>query len=94
MAFRGLPFRRLGNSPRMNVTWKLEGACRWVEPDLFFPVSDADAEPARSVCAGCGVREHCLEYSIDVRDFEGVWGGLTGPERRALDRRRRATVPA
>jgi WhiB family redox-sensing transcriptional regulator len=78
----------------MNVTWKLEGACRWVEPDLFFPVSDADAEPARSVCAGCSVRQHCLEYSIDVRDFEGVWGGLTGPERRALDRRRRATVPA
>jgi WhiB family redox-sensing transcriptional regulator len=77
----------------MDLTWKFDGACRWVEPDLFFPASDADAEPAREVCAGCRVRERCLDYAIDARDFEGVWGGLTGAERRALDRRRRA-VPA
>ena len=74
----------------MDLTWKLDGACRWIDPELFFPVSDTDAEPARQVCRSCLVRERCLDYAIAVRDFEGVWGGLTGAERRSLHRRRRA----
>ena len=78
----------------MDLTWKLDGACRWVEPDLFFPVSDADAEPARQVCGPCVVRERCLDYAVAMREFEGVWGGLTGSERKALHRRRRAAVSA
>jgi WhiB family redox-sensing transcriptional regulator len=77
----------------VDLSWKTNGACRWVEPELFFPVSDADAEPAKQVCAECGVRERCLDFALDVREFEGVWGGTTGSERRALQRRRRP-VPA
>ena len=73
----------------MDLTWKADGACRWVDPDLFFPVSDLDAAPAKQVCAHCAVRERCLDYAFDVREFEGVWGGLTGSERKALHRRRR-----
>ena len=77
----------------MDLKWKLDGACRWVDPELFFPASDAEAEPARQVCAQCGVRQRCLQYAVEIRDFEGVWGGLTGPERRSLERRRKP-VPA
>lgn len=73
----------------MDLTWKTSGACRWVEPELFYPVSDAEAGPAKQVCGTCAVQERCLDFALDSREFEGVWGGLTGSERRALHRRRR-----
>lgn len=76
----------------MDLSWKANGACRWVEPELFYPVSDADAAPAKRVCASCAVQQRCLDFAVESREFEGVWGGLTGTERRALHRRRR--VPA
>lgn len=79
---------RRGKRGAVDLTWKAGGACRWVDPDLFFPVSDAEAGPAKAVCARCAVRARCLEYALDVREFEGVWGGTTGAERRALARRR------
>lgn len=72
----------------MDLSWKVDGACRWVEPELFYPASDADADPAKQVCNTCCVRVRCLDYAVDNREFEGVWGGLTGAERRALHRRR------
>lgn len=73
----------------MDLSWKSEGACRWVEPELFYPINDAEAGPAKLVCATCCVQERCGEYAISAREFEGVWGGLTGSERRALHRSRR-----
>lgn len=76
----------------MDLRWKRGAACRWVDPELFFPASDADAEPARMVCRRCAVQQQCLEWALEVREFEGVWGGLTGAERRALHRRRRAVT--
>lgn len=73
----------------MDLSWKAAGACRWVEPELFYPVSDSDAGPAKAVCATCAVQQRCLDFALDAAEFEGVWGGLTGTERRALHRRRR-----
>jgi WhiB family redox-sensing transcriptional regulator len=73
----------------VDLSWKSDGACRWVDPDLFYPVSEADAEPAKLVCSQCGVQQRCLEFAVEAREFEGVWGGLTGAERRAMHRRRR-----
>jgi WhiB family transcriptional regulator, redox-sensing transcriptional regulator len=73
----------------MDLSWKTSAACRWVEPELFYPASDADAGPAKDVCARCRVCEQCLSYAITVREWEGVWGGTTGAERRAIARRRR-----
>jgi WhiB family redox-sensing transcriptional regulator len=74
----------------MDLTWKSEGACRWVDPDLFYPVSDTEAGPAQQVCGTCAVQQRCLEHAMVHREFEGVWGGLTGTERRSLHRRQRA----
>ena len=39
------------------------------------------------MCAGCLVRQPCLDYAIANRISHGVWGGLTGRERRALQSR-------
>lgn len=73
----------------MDLSWKNDGACRMVDPDLFYPVSDSEAAPAKLVCSSCYVQARCLDYAVEAREFEGVWGGLTGSERRALHRRRR-----
>ena len=68
----------------MDLAWKAKGACRWVDPELFFPASDTDAEPAKLVCASCGVRDSCLSHALSAREAEGIWGGFTPAERRAM----------
>ena len=53
-------------------------------PNLFFPGRGESAGPARQVCTQCPVRQQCLEFAVSNRIVYGIWGGLTGPERRAL----------
>jgi WhiB family transcriptional regulator, redox-sensing transcriptional regulator len=59
-------------------------ACHGTDLDVFFPGRGESAEPARQVCAGCPVRQPCLDYAISNRIAYGIWGGLTERERRAL----------
>jgi WhiB family redox-sensing transcriptional regulator len=51
---------------------------------VFFPAPGESAEPARQICAGCPVREPCLEYALSHGITHGIWGGLTERDRRAL----------
>lgn len=76
----------------MNLTWRQHGACRGTDPDIFYPVSDEEAEPAKVICATCPVREPCLEYALATRERDGVWGGATERERRRLIRQRRKSA--
>jgi len=73
----------------MDLTWKLAGACRMLSTDIFYPASDGDAGRAKMVCDACPVEETCLEYALTMREPEGIWGGCTFTERRAILRRRR-----
>ena len=52
--------------------------------EVFYPGRGETAGPARQVCAQCSVRQLCLEFAVSNRIVYGIWGGLTGPERRAL----------
>jgi len=79
-------------STTMNMSWKQFGGCKGVDADIFYPVTDEEADAARAVCAECPVRETCLEHAITVREKHGVWGGLTERERRRLIRRRRRSA--
>ncbi|HWG75033.1 MAG TPA: WhiB family transcriptional regulator [Acidimicrobiales bacterium] len=74
------------------IVWRQRAACRGVDPDIFFPVSDEEAEEAKAICAGCSVREACLEYALANREYDGVWGGATERERRRLIRQRRKSA--
>ena len=71
----------------MVENWRQRAACTGLDTEIFFPVSDADAGPAKAVCETCPVRDQCLEWSLATRQEDGVWGGLTDNER--LRRRRR-----
>jgi WhiB family redox-sensing transcriptional regulator len=76
----------------MTQHWRQYARCLGADPDLFYPVNDEAAEPAKAICAICPVREPCLEHAITAREKEGVWGGLTERERRRLIRQRRKTA--
>jgi WhiB family redox-sensing transcriptional regulator len=78
--------------PLTNQTWRQHAACRGVEPDIFYPASDEEAEVAKAVCAVCPVRQPCLEYALTSRERDGVWGGATEKERRRILRQRRKTA--
>jgi WhiB family redox-sensing transcriptional regulator len=73
------------------TSWRLEAGCRWVDPDLFFPISASgrggeQADRARAVCARCPVRSECLDFALRTRQMHGVWGGTTAEERYLLVR--------
>lgn len=63
------------------------------DPDLFY--DNRRAEHARAVCAECPYRVECLETAMygelnyEYRRYRyGIFGGLTGEEREALQRER------
>ena len=65
--------------------WVALAACRERDPELFFAGSEGgDATAAQRICAGCPVRDQCLEWALDARAPFGVWGGTTEQERRRL----------
>ncbi len=76
----------------MTMAWRQRAACRGVDPDIFYPLTDEGAEDAKAVCAQCAVRESCLEWALSNRERDGVWGGATERERRRIVRRRRRTA--
>lgn len=70
--------------------WMKHAACSG-KGDLFHnEKSRIVTRQAKVVCAGCSVRQECLDYALDNEQI-GVWGGLTGNERRRLRRTARRT---
>lgn len=69
--------------------WQREGACRGVDPDLFFVeavrglMRDHLEAKAKAICATCPVLVTCREYGIQTQEPYGIWGGLTRQQRRA-----------
>jgi len=76
----------------MNMSWRQKSACRGVDPEIFYPVSDEDADAAKAICAMCAVRQPCLEYALANREKDGVWGAATERERRRILRQRRKSA--
>ncbi|MGA5817766.1 WhiB family transcriptional regulator [Kitasatospora sp. NPDC094028] len=61
-----------------------------VDPEISFPdngvVVPADDFPmdrSEQICHVCPVRRECQRRAIECGEQYGVWGGLSGPERRA-----------
>ncbi|WBB62470.1 WhiB family transcriptional regulator [Streptomyces sp. WMMC500] len=72
--------------------WREQAACLDVDPELFFPIGHKgpmlnQTDVAKAVCGRCPVQEPCLGWALRVGQVEGIWGGLTEDERRALRRR-------
>lgn len=74
-----------------DTSWRDSAECATIAPDMWFPENGrrATAADAKKVCAGCDVREQCLEYAINTPSIQdGIWGGLTPREIRAIRKER------
>ena len=69
--------------------WRDQAACQGLESAIFYPADDGEAESAKTVCEECLVRAPCLDYALEQRERDGVWGGSTEKERRRIQRQRR-----
>ena len=73
--------------------WREAAACRYLDPELFFPLSvtgrgAAEAGQAKAVCARCPVRQACLDFALVTGQEFGIWGGRDERELRLLRRER------
>ena len=66
----------------------MEGLCRGIDSDIFFPERGASTRLAKAVCRKCEVSEECLEYAVNNGEKFGIWGGLSERERRAIRKKR------
>jgi WhiB family transcriptional regulator, redox-sensing transcriptional regulator len=82
----------------MHISWRGDAACRNADPDLFFPVGATGPalrhiDEAKRICRACTVQSQCLAWALGHGVTDGVWGGTTTDERRAIRRlRSRATI--
>jgi WhiB family redox-sensing transcriptional regulator len=74
-------------------TWKLRAACFGHSTRLFFPERGESVQEAKQICQGCDVRLDCLEYAMAIPNCSGIWGGMSGRERRELRRNQRNSQP-
>ena len=63
------------------------------------PQINRKIKEAKAVCAGCPVRQQCLDealkFSTTRQDCCGIWGGLTWKERQKLGRTEKVSpIPA
>jgi hypothetical protein len=67
-----------------------DAACGEQDLELFYPEpGDTAAEQAaKALCAGCPVREPCLEMALATNDQHAILGGTTPAERVSMRRQR------
>ena len=71
--------------------WRDHAACRDADPDLFFPIGTAgpalrQAQEAIRICHACAMQAQCLAWALEQGVTDGVWGGTTADQRRAIRR--------
>jgi WhiB family transcriptional regulator, redox-sensing transcriptional regulator len=81
--------RHLADAAGDSMDWRDGAACRHRDPELFFPEGTAgpallQADQAKRVCQSCPVRTPCLDFALRHGLGFGIWGGVTGEERRVL----------
>ena len=74
------------------MDWRHNAVCREEDPELFFPIGNTgpallQIQEAKAVCCRCPVIEQCLRWALETGQDDGVWGGLSEDERRAMKRR-------
>ena len=69
--------------------WRDSAACRGTDPELFFPLTESgrslvQIHQAKQICRVCQVQRACLTWALQHAMSEGIWGGCTETERRAI----------
>jgi WhiB family redox-sensing transcriptional regulator len=69
------------------LEWQDRALCREIGGDIWFPESRESADPAKKICARCPVAQECFEYSLEIGEEFGIWGGVSEKGRRDIRRR-------
>ena len=69
---------------RSDASWRAQGACQTVDPEVFFPAPNEPPDAAVALCRVCRVQGACLAWALEAGDCHGVWGATTPRERRAM----------
>ena len=69
------------------LAWLADAICSQTDPEAFFPEKGGSTRDAKRICAGCDVKQQCLEYALANDERFGIWGGLSERERRKLKKR-------
>lgn len=69
---------------RHDPGWRARGRCLALDPTTFFPDPPEQVETAIAACANCPVAGPCLAAALRTGEPEGIWGGTTPGERRAM----------
>jgi WhiB family transcriptional regulator, redox-sensing transcriptional regulator len=85
------------NSARATA-WMSRGACQGEDPELFFPVASTgpfrdQINAAKAICGRCSELQMCLSCAVRTAQ-DGIWGGTTKDERRAMPSRERLPASA
>lgn len=75
---------RRAEQSRPDPGWRARGRCLVLDPGTFFPDAPEEADTAVAACRGCPVAGPCLASALATAEPEGVWGGTTPAERRAM----------
>lgn len=76
------------------LPWSSKAACKGQDPRWWFPSAEnslkerRDMKAAISICQGCEVQSDCLQHAL-AHESDGIWGGMTGKQRKGLKRERR-----
>jgi WhiB family redox-sensing transcriptional regulator len=77
--------------PWVRPEWQERSSCTGGDlVPVFFSTRGqmAAIKEAKAICAGCVVREECLEYALVHGIKFGTWGGTSERERRSMRRAR------
>lgn len=91
---RAVPALRLVDAPdpRDADDWMTRGECNGADQNVFFPERGGDHETAKAICRTCPVINECRTYALVNVEMFGIWGGLSGNERKRI-RRNAAQAP-
>lgn len=65
------------------VRWQGQAACRGLDPGWWFSTAPAHRQGPQDL-PGLPVREQCLSAALADPTLSGMWGGITGRERRRI----------
>ena len=66
--------------------WMAEGACRGMAAQTFFLERGGSAAEAKATCRSCPVEAECLAFALADPELNGLWGGTSERERKAMRR--------
>lgn len=70
--------------------WRDKALCATIAPDIWFPEIGGSVQQQKAICAMCPVMAECLIAGWMEQD--GIWGGTTPAERRAVRKNQRAAA--